>query len=94
MQLGLLPANELTNSTAYPKRDGLGRCSQEGLAEGALLPLLRPLGDSTLPDLALPLGENSLPGGAELLCCPCSTLTFVIIFITGLPATGYLLGVS
>lgn len=60
-------------SIAHPKREGLGRCSQEGLAEGALPPRFLPRGDSTRPDLALPLGENSLPGGAELLCCPCTT---------------------
>ena len=56
------------SNSAHPKREGLGRCSQGALPDGALLPRLLPRGDSTLPDLPLPLGENSLPGGAELLC--------------------------
>lgn len=55
-------------NSAHPKREGLGRCSQGALSEGALLPRLLPRGDSTLPDLPLPLAINSLPGGAELLC--------------------------
>ena len=56
--------------TADPKREGLGRWSQEALPGGALLPRLLPLGDSMRPPLPRPLGDRSLLGGAELLCWP------------------------